>query len=316
MENRSIAGAATALSVLALWMLVGAAALGHPQDEWAAQFETLARWAQAVERGDREAEAALTASGVPPFTVDPSSTLITEFAIFSEEEGGVVAEPVMMALDGDTFVSGFQVRLVNEDGKWLVGGLQPSAARPPAFDPPLLPEHADTRTVAFSLTDSASGSPAHARVRITDAAGEYWPPDGHQKRIRTGWRQDVGGDVHVDGRTWAYVGPQFNARLPEGDYRIEVRKGTEYLPAAADFRVGPADAPEPVQIAVERWIDMAARGWHAGDTHTHFLDEGSALAELRAEDLSVIYVLATKWGELITDVNRFTGRPSPHGDPG
>ena len=58
---------------------------------------------------------------------------------------------------------------------------------------------------------------------------------------------------------------------------------------------------------------MKSRGWHAGDTHTHFLDEGSALNELRAEDLSVLYVLATKWGELITDVTRFTGEPGPHG---
>jgi hypothetical protein len=91
-------------------------------------------------------------------------------------------------------------------------------------------------------------------------------------------------------------------------------KGTEYLPAEISFVVG-SGSPRAVTVTLERWSDVNARGWYAGDTHTHFLSEQTALRELRAEDLNIIYVLATKWGELITDVERFTGGPSAYSTP-
>ncbi len=56
---------------------------------------------------------------------------------------------------------------------------------------------------------------------------------------------------------------------------------------------------------------MQREGWYSGDTHVHFLDPRSALRELRGEDLNVVNILATKWGELITNVEHFIGAPSP-----
>ena len=174
-----------------------------------------------------------------------------------------------------------------------------------------LPEHAQLQEISFRLLDAFSKKPVHARVRIVDENRSYWPPDGHQKYIRTGWREDVGGDVQIDGKTWGYVNPSFNARLPEGKYSVEVAKGAEYLPTSMSFSVGKSRRNSH-SIEVKRWSDLNAQGWYAGDTHTHFLADRTALLELRAEDLSVIYVLATKWEELVTDAQRFTGKPSAY----
>jgi hypothetical protein len=306
----------TMISVLSLSLLtglIGNLAVAHPDEDWAVQFATLARWTEAVTRGDGDTVASLTAQDSQPFSVGPDNTVTAGFATFSETDAGIVAGPVILDMDSGAFFSAWNVLLVEEDVGWRVKSVMPGAELPPELIPGGLPEHDSTVPVRFELVDAGSGRPVHARVHITGSDGEYWPPDGHQKNIRTGWRQDVGGDVHIDGKTYAYVRPEFTARLPQGDFTIEVRKGTEYLPVTNAFKVSERAS---VRVEVERWIDMKARGWHAGDTHTHFLDDHTGLLELRAEDLSVLYILATKWGELITDANRFTGKPSVIGDRG
>jgi hypothetical protein len=58
--------------------------------------------------------------------------------------------------------------------------------------------------VSVSLSDADTSKPIHARVHVRDASGDYWPPQGHAKKIAEGWREDVGGDVIVDGRAYAY----------------------------------------------------------------------------------------------------------------
>jgi hypothetical protein len=49
-----------------------------------------------------------------------------------------------------------------------------------------------------------------------------------------GWRQDVGGDVQIGNKTYAYVKPEFIADLPEGKYTIDIH-GMEYLPEMLTF---------------------------------------------------------------------------------
>lgn len=94
----------------------------------------------------------------------------------------------------------------------------------------------------------------------------------------------------VDGRTYAYVTPEFTLQLPEGRYTMEVERGTEYVPQQLQFSVSAGKMPT-LEIALERWIHMAGRGWCSGDTHTHFLSPHAARLEAEGEDLSVIKVL-------------------------
>ena len=261
---------------------------------------------------DRERVAELTAQGSPPFAGSPETSVIVRYATFSDTPQGVLASPVVWSGDRGTFRLAGTVLLVEEADGWKVKRATPgSVALPAKLLPSGLPEHADTVPVVFSLIDAATQAPVYARVRIVDPDDVYWPPDGHQKHIRVGWRQDVGGDVKIADKTYAYVTPEFTAHLPPGTYTLEVRKGTEYRPVTHPFAVTTTSSKESlIEVAVERWIDMNAQGWYSGDTHTHFLDAPTGLLELRAEDLNVVYILASKWGELITDVTRFTGAPS------
>ncbi len=228
-------------------------------------------------------------------------------ATFTPNDAGMLAAPVVIRTEVDS--SAHIAQMVSEDGVWKVATLAPTAL--PVGLVPRLPEQTPTRPVSFSLKDVKTGDPVYGRVNSTANQGEYWPPRGHQRNIAIGWRDDVGGDVFIDGATYAYVPPEFVVDLPKGDVTITVHKGTEYLPAMAKLTLT-EDPPEPVTISLERWVNMNALGWYSGDTHVHFLDDHTARLEIQAEDLNVINVLATKWGELITNVEHVTGAPSIH----
>ena len=226
-------------------------------------------------------------------------------ATFTPNDKGMLAAPVVIRSEVDS--PAHIAQMVREDSVWKVATLTPTPL--PAGLVPRLPEQTPTRPVGFSLKDAKTGNPVDGRVNITGSQGEYWPPRGHQRNIAIGWRDDVGGDVFIDGATYAYVPPEFVVDLPKGDFTITVRKGTEYLPATASL-ILTEDPPEPVTISLERWVNMNALGWYSGDTHVHFLDDHTARLEIQGEDLNVINVLATKWGELITNVEHVTGAPS------
>src|SRR5207253_2498087 len=46
----------------------------------------------------------------------------------------------------------------------------------------------------------------------------------------------------------------------------------------------------------------------SSDTHVHFLSPQMALLEGKAEDVNVVNLLASQWGELFTNVGEFDGR--------
>jgi len=162
--------------------------------------------------------------------------------------------------------------------------------------------------VPVTLKDADTQGPVHARVHVQDKTGDYWPPQGHAKHIAEGWRVDIGGDVIIDGKIYAYVAPEFTLQLPEGDYEIEVIRGTEYTPVQQNFSVRKDKVPS-LNIALERWVHMANRGWYSGDTHTHFLNPHSAKLEAEGEDLNVINVLLSSGGNYFSNIADFTGGP-------
>jgi hypothetical protein len=171
------------------------------------------------------------------------------------------------------------------------------------------PEQHPGRLIHFKVLDQASGQAIASRVSIHDAAGGYWPPQGHQYEIPTGWREDVGGDVKIGADIFAYVEPEFDVALPAGRYRIEVHHGFEYLARTLEFEIGSETAA--VAVPLERWIDLNAAGWYSGDTHVHFVRPRAALSEARGEGLNVVNILAARWGNLITNVDDFSGGPDP-----
>ncbi|MCR9294033.1 MAG: CehA/McbA family metallohydrolase [bacterium] len=76
----------------------------------------------------------------------------------------------------------------------------------------------------------------------------------------------------------------FALQLPPGEYRLTAIHGQQYLPASQVIRV--PGQQSPVELRMQRIVDMSKRGWYSGDTHVHReLDELPNL--LLAEDLNV-----------------------------
>jgi len=241
-----------------------------------------------------------------------SFTVLLRYASYERLDDSVRVAPVILLRNGGVARNAQALILTQQDTTWFVRAIRqlPASELPAEVQSPL-PEHFELHPVSVSVRDELTGAPLTTRVHIRDGDGAYWPPDGRMRNIPVQWRIDLGGDVVVGGRTYAYVDPDFVVSVPEGGpYELEVIHGMEYEPKTVTFEVVGGKAA-PVRVGLRRWIDLSSEGWYSGDTHVHFLDPRTALQELAGEDLNVVNVLATKWGELITNVEHFIGKPSP-----
>ena len=84
--------------------------------------------------------------------------------------------------------------------------------------------------VHLRINDAATGKPTPVRLRITDADGTYYAPYGRLAEFATGVNQDVGGNVQIGAKKWAYIDGACEILLPPGPLHIEIAKGPEYKP--------------------------------------------------------------------------------------
>ncbi len=246
----------------------------------------------------------------PALTALPITEINQSLAFFDHVGDDFQVSPVVLYTSNGLFKSGFKLVFRSTVRGWKIHRMYAGQEVPSQLLDVDLPEKHLLHTVKFQLRDEGTGKPVAARVHVRDAEGTYWPPNGHQKNIPVGWRDDVGGDVLIDKKTYAYVWPEFEVPLAAGSYSIEVERGTEYEPETVHFEVTSSGA-SPVSITLGRWSNIREQGWVSGDTHVHFVDPQTAFLEGKAEDLSVVNILASKWGELITNVQHFRGGPEP-----
>ena len=148
-------------------------------------------------------------------------------------------------------------------------------------------DSADKSILTGQIVDSDSNEPIPARVHIRDENGDW-----HFCRSLGGAAvhydkqpKNMPGSVEV--HTTLSADP-FVVELPAGTYEFRIERGKEYLPVTQSIVVG--DQNEPLTFSLQRWINMADRGWYSGDTHVHRL--GKELANvLLAEDLNVAFPL-------------------------
>jgi hypothetical protein len=163
---------------------------------------------------------------------------------------------------------------------------------------------AGLHTVHVRVNDAATGQPTPVRIRLTDAAGNYYPPLGRLAQFATGRGQDVGGNLLLFEGQHAYIDGVCEVPLPAGTIRAELWKGPEYRPKTVEVEL-PA-GKLALRLSVERWTNLREGGWYSGDTRVHFLSPRAALLEAAAEDLAVVNVLAFE--NTILDA---VGRPVP-----
>ncbi|MSQ93084.1 MAG: hypothetical protein EXR98_00845 [Gemmataceae bacterium] len=161
--------------------------------------------------------------------------------------------------------------------------------------------------IHLRINDAATGQPTPVRLRITDAAGTYYAPYGRLTDFATGVNQDVGGNVQIGAKKWAYIDGTCEILLPPDTLHIEIAKGPEYKPIDEDVTL--LAGKMSMRFTIERWSDVRKQGWNSGDTRVHFMSPDAALLEGQAEDVAVVNLLAAETDDrAIPNILSFSGQ--------
>jgi len=161
--------------------------------------------------------------------------------------------------------------------------------------------------VTLRALDKASGQPVAVKLHVHGQAGEYLAPVDRHRIPNQAWYEDYSVDfTHLGRHHTTYIPGETDIDLPLGEVYIEVSKGFEIKPVRQVVQVTPAT--QEIVIEIEKVLPWRERGWVTADTHVHFLSPLSALLEGSGEGVNVVNLLASQWGELMTNVGDFDGR--------
>jgi len=164
-----------------------------------------------------------------------------------------------------------------------------------------------TQRVTVRVVEKDSGKAVPVKLHIHGVAGEYLPPVDRHRLPNPAWFEDYSVDfAHAGIHYCTYIPGETRVDLPLGKVYLEVSKGFEIRPVRKVCTV--TRATEEIIVEIEKVLDWRERGWVSADTHVHFLSPGSALLEGSAEGVNVVNLLASQWGELMTNVGDFDGR--------
>src|SRR5262249_42705723 len=121
----------------------------------------------------------------------------------------------------------------------------------------------------------------------------YYAPFGRLTHFATGRNQDVGGNVRLGMKAYAYIDGTGEIALPPGTIHVRIDKGPEYRPVEQDVELTPGKVA--LRFTIERTPDLRERGWYSGDTRAHCLTPHAALLEAAAEDLAVVNLLVRRY---------------------
>ena len=110
--------------------------------------------------------------------------------------------------------------------------------------------------VAGRIIDRQSGEQVEARVQVLSSGGTFLHPADVLMKVGPGL-------------PFFYCDGAFEVDAPRGVTRILVERGTEYVPVQMELDLA-ARGVTTVEIALERWNQLGALGWHPGNTHIHY----------------------------------------------
>ncbi|NLF01356.1 MAG: CehA/McbA family metallohydrolase, partial [Anaerolineales bacterium] len=164
-----------------------------------------------------------------------------------------------------------------------------------------------TRRVVLRAVERATGQPVAVKLHVHGQWGEYLAPVDRHRIPNPAWFEDYSVDfTHCGIHHCTYISGETTINLPLGVVYIEVSKGFEIRPVRQVVAVGPET--EEIVIEIEKVLPWRERGWVTADTHVHFLSPMSALLEGAGEGVNIVNLLASQWGELMTNVGDFDGR--------
>ncbi|GLY81015.1 CehA/McbA family metallohydrolase [Actinoallomurus iriomotensis] len=166
-----------------------------------------------------------------------------------------------------------------------------------------------------SVVDDVTGEPLACRLHFHTPEGIPFAPYGHHAHINSDgntWNLDIGGDVRLGQRTYAYVDGEFEGWLPHGRVVVEAARGFDHTPLRTEVTIRPGQ--RTLELRLKPFFDPEADGYVAGDTHVHFVSTLGAELEARGEGVRVTNLLMSQWGHLYTNTEDFTGNPHTSAD--
>jgi len=163
------------------------------------------------------------------------------------------------------------------------------------------------RKVRLRVVEKGSGKPVAVKLHVHGEAGEYLAPTDRHRIPNPAWFEDYSADfLHKDIHYCTYINGDTTIKLPVGRVYIEVSKGFEIRPVRKVVRV--TRSTREITIQIERVLPWRETGWVTADTHVHFLSPETAMLEGAAEGVNVVNLLASQWGELMTNAGDFDGK--------
>lgn len=160
--------------------------------------------------------------------------------------------------------------------------------------------------VEIKVVEHGSDRPVPVKLHIHGAQGEYLAPLDRHRIINPAWFEDYSVDFsHRGQHSCTYIPGETTIDLPLGKIYVEISKGFEIRPIRRVIEISPST--DKIQIEVENILHWRDRNWVTADTHVHFLSPITAMLEGAAEGVNVINLLASQWGELMTNVGDFDG---------
>lgn len=161
--------------------------------------------------------------------------------------------------------------------------------------------------LTVEIVDRTSGAPLTARLSVQRKGGKFTFPPGALHRHTTGL-----GHFYCKGAaTWD---------VPAGTYLITAFRGLETREWRREVRI--AGRKETViRIELERWIDLAGKGYYSGENHVHanygygawYNTPATVLDQCEGEDLNVCNVMvANSDGDGVYDREFFRGGADPN----
>jgi hypothetical protein len=161
--------------------------------------------------------------------------------------------------------------------------------------------------VTLKVIDRMTQKPIAVKLHIHGQSGEYLPPVDRHRIINPIWFEDFSVDFsHRWVHSSSYIDGETVLNLPLGKVYIEISKGFEFKPIREVLDIDLSTSQ--IIIEVDKVLPWRERGWVTADTHVHFLSPISALLEGAGEGVNIVNLLASQWGELMTNVGDFDGK--------
>ncbi|MBN1873542.1 MAG: CehA/McbA family metallohydrolase [Anaerolineae bacterium] len=164
-----------------------------------------------------------------------------------------------------------------------------------------------TQRITLKVIDRVSRHPVAVKLHVHGEAGEYLAPVDRHRIINAAWFEDYSADFTHNGQhSCTYIPGETVINLPLGNVYVEISKGFEIRPVRKVIEIT-ADT-DTIVIELEKVLPWRERGWVTADTHVHFLSPMTAMLEGAGEGVNVVNLLASQWGELMTNVGDFDGK--------